>query len=547
MRKRSYSFTEGKEIKESFFVLHFDQRCNLFFSGHSRTVSVLPNKRWKNSNKHKGGKNKTVLPSKFLLGGNIRDPLNLNSLSDERISKIVNAITPESSPLPTPKHRKAEYKIEVLIPPNISDPLNLNCGVDENEYESQLISPGIETAGNSAGGNASAGTKKKKFRYRKRIRGATKQQHSVSMDDSAISAELKDKKDESGLVSGAESEPETVRREVTSGEKETEPKDDVKKSEETEEKVEKEPQEEGAKSPPHQTGHKRPSNVPVSTPANAKKQTKEGDIVSPVGAQQKPHPKKNQHFHIKGTKNSHQSAKNSRKQYRNHFQNFNHRKRGRKGNKSQEQNQGSKTPKFNEKNKKFEYGNYDQYYGYRNPDHEPDIRLRYIKPDWLIGKDILDIGCNVGHITMAVGKHFKPKSIVGMDIDKKLVDRAKRNLARYASITRGDGEEDYPICFPLMYGPIKSVALMEKEAESEEKGVVKEFPANIKFVCANYVLDSDDLLETTHPEFDVIMCLSTTKWIHLNFGDDGLKRAFKRMYAHLRPGNSYFAIFFDYF
>ena len=84
--------------------------------------------------------NKTVLPSKFLLGGNIRDPLNLNSLADERISKIVNAITPESSPLPTPKHRKAEYKIEVLIPPNITDPLNLNSGVDENEYAAKLAS-----------------------------------------------------------------------------------------------------------------------------------------------------------------------------------------------------------------------------------------------------------------------------------------------------------------------------------------------------------------------------------------------------------------------
>ena len=42
-----------------------------------------------------------------------------------QIARIANAVTPQSSPMPTPMHRKAEYKIEVLIPPNISDPLNL--------------------------------------------------------------------------------------------------------------------------------------------------------------------------------------------------------------------------------------------------------------------------------------------------------------------------------------------------------------------------------------------------------------------------------------
>lgn len=32
---------------------------------------------------------KPVLPSKFLLGGNIKDPLNLNSLQDEEINRYV--------------------------------------------------------------------------------------------------------------------------------------------------------------------------------------------------------------------------------------------------------------------------------------------------------------------------------------------------------------------------------------------------------------------------------------------------------------------------
>ncbi len=62
------------------------------------------------------------------------------------------------------------------------------------------------------------------------------------------------------------------------------------------------------------------------------------------------------------------------------------------------------------------------------------------------------------------------------------------------------------------------------------------FGRKVRFLCDNYVFESDDLLEVAQPEFDTILCLSTTKWIHLNFGDDGIKRAFKRMFAQLRPG-----------
>lgn len=75
-----------------------------------------------------------VPPTKFLLGGNISDPLNLNSLQDEALVSI-SAVTPKSSPIPTPP------KIEVIIPPNIHDPLHLLDPVDSIEYEKQLVSP----------------------------------------------------------------------------------------------------------------------------------------------------------------------------------------------------------------------------------------------------------------------------------------------------------------------------------------------------------------------------------------------------------------------
>lgn len=82
---------------------------------------------------------KPVLPTKFLLGGNINDPLNLNSLQDEEINRAMNAVTPKSSPIPTPPQRKG--KVEVIIPSNIHDPLNLIDCADDAEYEKQLTSP----------------------------------------------------------------------------------------------------------------------------------------------------------------------------------------------------------------------------------------------------------------------------------------------------------------------------------------------------------------------------------------------------------------------
>lgn len=52
----------------------------------------------------------------------------------------------------------------------------------------------------------------------------------------------------------------------------------------------------------------------------------------------------------------------------------------------------------------------------------------------------------------------------------------------------------------------------------------------------NYVLDRDELVDAQRPEYDVVLCLSLTKWVHLNWGDEGLKRMFRRIYRHLRPG-----------
>ena len=56
------------------------------------------------------------------------------------------------------------------------------------------------------------------------------------------------------------------------------------------------------------------------------------------------------------------------------------------------------------------------------------------------------------------------------------------------------------------------------------------------FFQRNYVPMTDDDVIKTRPQYDIISCLSVTKWIHLNWGDEGLKRMFRKIYLNLRPG-----------
>jgi hypothetical protein len=72
------------------------------------------------------------------------------------------------------------------------------------------------------------------------------------------------------------------------------------------------------------------------------------------------------------------------------------------------------------------YGNFQGYYGYRQPNH--DQRLRYLEHDWFDNKQVLDVGCHTGHVTFYVAEHFQPTQIVGVDIDQQLIQQARHQL-----------------------------------------------------------------------------------------------------------------------
>ncbi|XP_037949380.1 probable RNA methyltransferase CG1239 [Teleopsis dalmanni] len=169
----------------------------------------------------------------------------------------------------------------------------------------------------------------------------------------------------------------------------------------------------------------------------------------------------------------------------------------------------TKNVAYKDANKKFIYGNYTNYYGYRN-NATFDRRLAVFQNDshLFTNKTVLDIGCNSGFITTKVAELFNVKSIVGLDIDRSLINKAIKNIVKKKN-----------------YAGTKQNAVKRQD-----------FPFNVHFLHGNYVLRDDILLEIEKQQFDVILCLSVTKWIQLNFGDAGLKQAFRRMFLQLHSG-----------
>ncbi|XP_014391015.1 PREDICTED: 7SK snRNA methylphosphate capping enzyme [Myotis brandtii] len=434
----------------------------------------------------------SVLPSNFLLGGNIFDPLNLNSLLDEEVSRALNAETPKSSPLPA----KGRDPVEILIPKDITDPLSLNTCTDEAQVV--LASP-LKTG-----------------RKRHRHRGQHHQQQQAT-----------------GGIDSHSVLPTAPPTPSLHGE--------------------------GTTQQQRHRGQNQNRDAPQPYELNTAINCRD-EVVSPLPSAL-PGPSGSLSASSAASITSAPPSSSSR-----------HRKRRRTSSKSEAgaRSGGSQGPKekgrgsgggrhhlhplpaagFKKQQRKFQYGNYCKYYGYRNPSCE-DGRLRVLKPEWFKGRDVLDLGCNVGHVTLSIACKWGPSRMVGLDIDAQLIHSARQNIRHYLSeelrlqpqTAEGDpgAESEEGIktvrkrtCFPASLtasrGPIAAPQVPLDGADTSV------FPNNVVFVTGNYVLDRDELVDAQTPEYDVVLCLSLTKWVHLNWGDEGLKRMFRRIYQHLRPG-----------
>uniref|UniRef100_A0A672KS29 RNA methyltransferase n=1 Tax=Sinocyclocheilus grahami TaxID=75366 RepID=A0A672KS29_SINGR len=450
-----------------------------------------------------------VLPSNFLLGGNIFDPLNLNSLLDEEVSKALNAQTPKSSPLP----RKNRDPVEILIPKDITDPLNLS----------------------GRGGDSAAGVLVSPLKSRRRHRN--RHHPGAPAEPSDGERSKVDEGSASGpLFPGDTSAPDKVADTAAALEK-------------------------------------SPHPYKLNTSINCR-----DEVVPPILPRRRPRPSSSssvpQAQSSQLSKHRKRRRTNSRsdclsitptppiKRTVAHSQTFHTPVVG--GVCGAPPLGAGKTPQQRHRTQhRFQCGSYSRYYGYRTPSLNADPRLAVFKPEWFRGKKVLDVGCNTGHVTLAIARHWGPERVLGVDIDGALVHVARQNLRYFLSelhgldesgrMWAGEGSEvkaggqmglaplmglqlglcgqalhRFPVSFTRCRGPIATVPIMPH--------VPGLFPCNVYFLKGDYVPDSDEAVMSQSAEYDVILCLSLTKWVHLNYGDAGIQRLFHRIYRHLLPG-----------
>lgn len=337
----------------------------------------------------------SVLPTNFLLGGNIFDPLNLNSLLDEEVNKALNAETPKSSPLPA----RSRDPVEILIPRDITDPLNLNSGLADSNF---LVSP-YKSGGrrrhrnrhHGGGGGVVAGGGISNAQMNLLEPGKSEGITAPLPDVIASCSALDVSKESNSFYSATGDSHEYSADNSTSCKEETV---SISMDESTSSVSGGLNQHTGRRKRRRNSG-KMELPVTHSTPLG---KSGSGDRSCSTG----------------GSRNS---------------QSFHTPRSGAKTGPGGHQHQQPHKQGKEQQKKKFQYGNYNKYYGYRNPSNSEDPRVRLLRREWFEGKDVLDLGCNSGHLTLYIAKMLRPARILGLDIDGGLVHAARKNIRHYLS------------------------------------------------------------------------------------------------------------------
>lgn len=182
-----------------------------------------------------------------------------------------------------------------------------------------------------------------------------------------------------------------------------------------------------------------------------------------------------------------------------------------------------------------EYVCYDKW----EAQHRIDPRVAALEDRYFAGKNILDIGCGMGIASITVSLLFKGTSVTGIDVDPRLVRRARRNLslaysrsdaARFPSENSGPPIETltvnyFPASIAESFGHIPIVRV-----EADQRSGTIPFQ-NVDFRCGHWLDELDD--SSKEYRYSTILAFSIVKYIHVNCGDGGLESFFNRCYSSI--------------
>lgn len=188
----------------------------------------------------------------------------------------------------------------------------------------------------------------------------------------------------------------------------------------------------------------------------------------------------------------------------------------------------------------FPFGNYRNYYGYRiGQDMEEDPRLKVMKKEWLEGKDCLDIGCNNGCITIQIARKFHCKSILGVDIDSNRIEDAYWHLRKFAKMDEFEKKQGRTSRSKVSEDANGLGNNAAASSDDETKQSLRSCSSEERDLFDIVSFQQENFVQSRHPQekhYDTILCLSVSKWIHLNWGDDGLITLFTKIWRLLNPG-----------
>ncbi|CAK0784799.1 hypothetical protein CVIRNUC_008003 [Coccomyxa viridis] len=184
------------------------------------------------------------------------------------------------------------------------------------------------------------------------------------------------------------------------------------------------------------------------------------------------------------------------------------------------------------------HGNYHHYYGTRSvADFQEDTRLKVMEKPWFQNKQCLDIGCNEGMITLALASHFGTASMLGVDIDRRLIGRASSHLAEQRSQASAELARASHARQSHAVASDGSGAQQRQASPNTRRRMAS---AAVQGLRGTFFQHGSFLeLDLQAGAFDTITCFSVTKWIHLNGGDEALQALLAKVYTLLSPGGRF--------